>query len=85
MWYGIEGFVLNERVLGVREANISQRRSEMTDELTCCEPRIDTFLAVTRVKPVEFGGSEKTEAEKRGIEERLVNCIYHPKEIGLEL
>lgn len=57
----------------------------MTDELTCCEPRIDTFLAVTRVKPVEFGGSEKTEAEKRGIEKRLVDCIYHPKEIGLEL
>lgn len=57
----------------------------MTDELTCCEPRVDTFLAVTRVKPIEYGRSEKTEAEKREIERQLVECLYHPREIELQL
>lgn len=57
----------------------------MIQDLTCCEPRIDTFLAVTRVKPIEYGRSEKTEAEKREIEKKLVDCIRHPKEIELEL
>lgn len=57
----------------------------MIDELTCCPPRVDTFLAVTRVKPLEPERPEKTELEKLEIERELVECLKYPKQIELEL
>lgn len=57
----------------------------MIDEPTCCEPRVDTYLAVTRVKPGGPGIPEKTEVEKREIERSLIDCLRHPRNLMLEL
>lgn len=52
---------------------------------TCCPPRVDTFLAVTKVKPVGPERPEKTEEEKRKIERELIECLKHPKKLELRL
>ncbi len=57
----------------------------MIDEPTCCPPRVDTFLAVTKVKPLEPERPEKTELEKMEIERDLVECLKYPRQIELEL
>lgn len=57
----------------------------MKKDITCCKPVVSTFLAVTRVRPMEHAHHEKTEAEKRLIEKQLIDCIRHPKEIPLDL
>ncbi len=57
----------------------------MIDEPTCCPPRVDTFLAVTKVKPLEPERPEKTELEKMEIERELVECLKYPRQIELEL
>lgn len=57
----------------------------MIEEPICCEPRVDTFLAVTKVKPIGPERPEKTEVEKRMIERRLIGCLKHPTSIELEL
>lgn len=57
----------------------------MMEDITCCEPVVSTFLATTRVRPIEYAHYEKTEAEKRLIEKQLIDCIRHPKEIPLDL
>lgn len=57
----------------------------MMENITCCKPVVSTFLATTRVRPMEHAHYEKTEAEKRLIEKQLIDCIRHPKEIPLDL
>lgn len=57
----------------------------MIDEPTCCAPRVDTFLAVTKVKPGEPVRPQKTQVEKWEIERELVGCLQGVEEIELEL
>lgn len=57
----------------------------MIEDPICCAPRVDTFLAVTKIKPIGPERPEKTEVEKREIERRLVECLRNPKELELEL
>lgn len=57
----------------------------MIDEPTCCAPRVDTFLAVTKVKPGEPVRPQKTQVEKWEIERELVGCLQRVEEIELEL
>lgn len=57
----------------------------MIEDPTCCPPRVDTFLAVTKVKPVGPERPEKTEVEKREIERKLVECLNNPMKLKLRL
>lgn len=41
----------------------------------CCPPRVDTFLAVTKVKPVEPEKTRKTVQYKRKKVQELVECL----------
>ena len=60
-------------------------RYKMIDEPTCCAPRVDTFLAVTKVKPGEPERPQKTQIKKWEIERKLVSCLQRAEEIELEL
>ena len=41
----------------------------------CCPPRVDTFLAVTSVKPVEPEKARKTVEYKRKKVQKLGECL----------
>lgn len=55
----------------------------MIEDITCSPSRVTTFLAVTKVKPICYGLTEKTEKEKREIERRLIECLKNPTPIYL--
>ena len=57
----------------------------MLEDPICCAPRVDTFLAVTKIKPLEPEKSEKTEEEKQEIERRLIECLDNFEKIDLDL
>lgn len=40
-----------------------------------CPPRVDTFLAVAEIKPIEPVEPRKTAEEMREIEEELLACL----------
>lgn len=47
-------------------------------DVTCCTPKIDTFLAVTEVKPGEPERPQKTRKKIEEIEQSLVECLHYP-------
>lgn len=47
----------------------------------CCPLRVDTFLAVTNVKPIAPEKPRKTVKEKYMIEEKLVKCLDEDKKM----
>lgn len=55
----------------------------MLEDPVCCNPRVDTFLALTTVKPYGLDMPGKTEVEKRKIEQGLKDCLKNPKDIYL--
>ncbi len=57
----------------------------MLEDPICCAPRVDTFLAVTKIKPAAARRPERTEAERREIRKQLIDCLDSLEEIELDL
>lgn len=55
------------------------------DNLICCTPRVDRFLAVTKTKPLESMRLVKTVKQRQEQERQMVECLDHVKEIELDI
>lgn len=57
----------------------------MIKDAICCNPRKDTFLAVTEIRPLEPEVPKRTSEEEQKIEENLIEALYDYKHIVFDL
>lgn len=72
--YGIQ----YEKITSIHDGEyciIYEREEFKMEEPICCPPRVDTFLAVTKVKPISPEKPRKTVKEKHKIEMELEACL----------
>ena len=57
----------------------------MLSDPICCAPRVDRFLAVTEIRPLEPEAPELTDEELQELEEHLLAGLYDYEKIKFDI